>query len=65
MSCFLFLNLVCSKNPTVSAPLVKGVKAPAPKLLVDAPLPVKTPVKSTFVKPAVSQTEPRHGPTSR
>lgn len=49
----------------MSVPAAKGFKKPAPKLLGETPLPVKTPGKSTIVKPAVSQTEPRHGPTSR
>ncbi|XP_040031025.2 germ cell nuclear acidic protein [Gasterosteus aculeatus] len=48
--------------------LVPPVKAPvtsAPKSIRETPLTVKTPGKSTAPKPTVSQTEPRHGPTSR
>nr|XP_046262933.1 acidic repeat-containing protein [Scatophagus argus]XP_046262934.1 acidic repeat-containing protein [Scatophagus argus]XP_046262935.1 acidic repeat-containing protein [Scatophagus argus]XP_046262936.1 acidic repeat-containing protein [Scatophagus argus] len=55
----------CIKDPPVSVPLVKGFKKPAPKSLGETSLQVKTPGKSTFLKPTVSQTEPRHGPTSR
>ncbi|XP_029021867.1 germ cell nuclear acidic protein [Betta splendens] len=55
----------CSEQPTLSSPSVKVFTKPAPTLLGEVPRPVKTPGKSTIVKPAVSQTEPRHGPTSR
>ncbi|XP_034399150.1 acidic repeat-containing protein isoform X2 [Cyclopterus lumpus] len=46
-------------------PPVKGVLTPASKPFGETPLSVKTPGKSTTLKPTVSQTEPRPGPTSR
>ncbi|KAM9356754.1 germ cell nuclear acidic protein [Symphorus nematophorus] len=57
----------CSTEPPVSVPPVKKFTTPAPasRSLGETPLPVKTPGKSTILKPKVSQTEPRHGPTSR
>nr|XP_020470301.1 acidic repeat-containing protein-like isoform X1 [Monopterus albus]XP_020470302.1 acidic repeat-containing protein-like isoform X1 [Monopterus albus]XP_020470303.1 acidic repeat-containing protein-like isoform X1 [Monopterus albus] len=58
-------NRECSKEPPVSVPPVKGFTTPATKPLREKPLHVKTPGKSTIVKPMVSQTEPRHGPVSR
>ncbi|XP_045887288.1 acidic repeat-containing protein isoform X1 [Micropterus dolomieu] len=54
----------CDKEPPVSAPLVKGLTTLASKL-GDTPLRAKTLGKSTILKPTVSQTEPRHGPSSR
>ncbi|CAK6956423.1 germ cell nuclear acidic protein [Scomber scombrus] len=42
----------CSKDPPVSVPSIKGPTTPIPG-------------KSTILKPKVSQTEPRHGPSSR
>lgn len=63
--CFVFLNLERYKEPPVSVPPVKGLTTPASKSLGETPLHVKTPGKSTTLKPTVSQTEPRHGPTSR
>ncbi|XP_037635144.1 acidic repeat-containing protein [Sebastes umbrosus] len=51
--------------PPVSAPPVKGLATPVSKSLWETPLHVKTPGKSSILKPTVSQTEPRHGPTSR
>ncbi|XP_070770070.1 germ cell nuclear acidic protein [Enoplosus armatus] len=54
-----------NKEPPVSLPPVKGLTTPASRSLGETPLRVKTPGKSTILKPAVSQTEPRHGPTSR
>ncbi|KAM8732769.1 germ cell nuclear acidic protein isoform 2-T3 [Acanthopagrus schlegelii] len=56
-------NAECNKEPPLLAPPVKAT--PASKPLKETPLHVKTPGKSTILKPAVSQTEPRHGPTSR
>ncbi|GAA6226420.1 acidic repeat-containing protein-like [Lates japonicus] len=55
----------CSKEPPVFVPPVKGLTTPASKSLGETPKHVKTPGKSTILKPTVSQTEPRHGPTSR
>ncbi|TKS72504.1 Acidic repeat-containing protein [Collichthys lucidus] len=56
----------CSKEPPVLVPPVKGFKKPAtPKSFEETPRHFKTPGKSTILKPIVSQTEPRHGPTSR
>ncbi|XP_071313229.1 germ cell nuclear acidic protein [Trachinotus anak] len=55
----------CSKEPPVLVPPVKCLTTPASKSLREEPLHVKTPGKSTILKPIVSQTEPRHGPTSR
>ncbi|XP_044062151.1 acidic repeat-containing protein isoform X2 [Siniperca chuatsi] len=55
----------CNKEPPVSVPPVKRLTTPASKSLGETPLRVKTPGKSTILKPIVSQTEPRHGPTSR
>ncbi|KAL6117819.1 gcna [Pungitius sinensis] len=46
-------------------PPVKAPVTPAPKSIRETPLSVKTPGKSFIPKPTVSQTEPRHGPTSR
>ncbi|XP_039975933.1 acidic repeat-containing protein [Xiphias gladius] len=54
----------CSKEPPVLAPRVKELSTPVSKSLGETPLHGKTPGKSTILKP-VSQTEPRHGPTSR
>uniref|UniRef100_A0A3Q4AZ47 SprT-like domain-containing protein n=1 Tax=Mola mola TaxID=94237 RepID=A0A3Q4AZ47_MOLML len=54
-----------SKEPPESAPPVKGFKKPASKSLGEPPLQVKTPGKSAILKPAVSQSEPRHNPISR
>ncbi|XP_029297121.1 germ cell nuclear acidic protein isoform X2 [Cottoperca gobio] len=53
------------KKPPVSALPVKGLATPISKPLRETPLHVKTPGKSVFLKPRVSQTEPRPGPTSR
>ncbi|XP_058504967.1 germ cell nuclear acidic protein isoform X1 [Solea solea] len=53
----------CSKKPPVLVPPAERRTMPASKSLGETPL--KTPGKSTMVKPTVSQTEPRHGPTSR
>ncbi|XP_072252556.1 germ cell nuclear acidic protein [Leuresthes tenuis] len=52
-----------SKEPVVSAP----VKTATPnfKPLQEKPQHVKTPGKSSIMRPAVSQSEPRHGPSSR
>lgn len=61
---FVFV-LECSKEPPVSAPPVKGFTKPTSKSLGEPPLHVKTPGKSTILKPTVSQSEPRHNPTSR
>ncbi|XP_040904238.1 acidic repeat-containing protein [Toxotes jaculatrix] len=55
----------CSKEPPVVVPPVKGLATPVSKTLRETPLHVKTPGKSSILKPTVSQTEPRHGPTSR
>ncbi|XP_068446116.1 germ cell nuclear acidic protein [Clinocottus analis] len=46
-------------------PPVKGPETPASKTFGETPLNVKTPGKSTILKPIVSQTEPRHRPASR
>ncbi|XP_070819028.1 germ cell nuclear acidic protein [Chaetodon trifascialis] len=54
-----------SKEPPVSVPPVKGFTTPASKSVRETPLHMKTPGKSSILKPVVSQTEPRHGPTSR
>ncbi|KAM6999731.1 germ cell nuclear acidic protein [Tautogolabrus adspersus] len=48
-----------------SGPSVKGLKTQASTSLSESPLQIKTPGKSTFLKPTVSQTEPRPGATSR
>ncbi|XP_070693231.1 germ cell nuclear acidic protein [Pempheris klunzingeri] len=53
------------KEPPVSVPSVRPLTTQAAKSLGETPLHVKTPGKSSILKPAVSQTEPRHGPTSR
>ncbi|XP_042349333.1 acidic repeat-containing protein [Plectropomus leopardus] len=57
----------CNKEPP--APPVRGlttpVSKPVSKSFGDTPLHVKTPGQSTIMKPKVSQTEPRHGPSSR
>ncbi|XP_059202645.1 germ cell nuclear acidic protein [Centropristis striata] len=54
-----------NKDPPVSAPPLKEFATPVSKPLGEKPLHVKTPGISTTLKPRVSQTEPRHGPTSR
>ncbi|XP_023257874.1 acidic repeat-containing protein-like isoform X1 [Seriola lalandi dorsalis] len=54
-----------SKEPPAVVPPVKVLTTPASKSSGGTPLHVKTPGKSTILKPIVSQTEPRHGPTSR
>ncbi|XP_035505274.2 germ cell nuclear acidic protein [Scophthalmus maximus] len=54
-----------SKEPPVFFPPVKGRTTSATKTLAETPLNVKTPGKLTTLRPTVSQTEPRHGPTSR
>ncbi|XP_056295901.1 germ cell nuclear acidic protein isoform X2 [Pseudoliparis swirei] len=46
-------------------PPVKELVTPASKSLGETPPSVKTPGKSTILKPTVSQTEPRPGSTSR
>nr|XP_020506269.1 uncharacterized protein LOC109996475 [Labrus bergylta] len=46
-------------------PSVKGLKTQTSTSLSQSPLQTKTPGKSTILKPTVSQTEPRPGPTSR
>ncbi|CAJ1058077.1 acidic repeat-containing protein isoform X2 [Xyrichtys novacula] len=53
-----------NKEHPVSVPRVKGLTTPALKHS-DEPLQMKTPGKPTILKPTVSQTEPRPGPTSR
>ncbi|XP_033976952.1 acidic repeat-containing protein isoform X2 [Trematomus bernacchii] len=53
------------KEPPVPAPSVKGFSTPVSKPLRETPLQTKTPGKPAILKPTVSQTEPRHGPTSR
>ncbi|KAK2849306.1 hypothetical protein Q5P01_009140 [Channa striata] len=54
-----------NKDCTVSVHPIKGNAPPTSKALGETPLPVKTPGRSIIVKPTISQTEPRHGPTSR
>ncbi|XP_041652980.1 acidic repeat-containing protein [Cheilinus undulatus] len=54
-----------SKELPVPVPAAKGLTTPASKSISEPPLHMKTPGKSTIVKPTVSQTEPRSGPTSR
>ncbi|KAF3838163.1 hypothetical protein F7725_009931 [Dissostichus mawsoni] len=54
-----------NKEPPVPAPSVKGFSTPVSKPLRETPLQTKTPGKPAILKPTVSQTEPRHGPTSR
>lgn len=49
----------------MSVPPVKELVTPASKSLGETPPSVKTPGKSTILKPTVSQTEPRPGSTSR
>lgn len=61
----LFLNVENNKEPPVPAPFVKGFSIPVSKPLRETPLQTKTPGKPAILKPMVSQTEPRHGPTSR
>ncbi|TDH07749.1 hypothetical protein EPR50_G00109390 [Perca flavescens] len=51
--------------PPGSAPPVNRLPKQVSKSLSETPLHVKTPGKSTILKPTVSQTESRHGPTSR
>ncbi|XP_075959896.1 germ cell nuclear acidic protein [Anarhichas minor] len=46
-------------------PPVKTPVTPASKSFGETPLSVTTPGKPNILKPTVSQTEPRHGPTSR
>ncbi|KAM6923471.1 germ cell nuclear acidic protein [Xenentodon cancila] len=52
------------KEPPVSVP-PEIFATPSSKSLREMPKHVKTPGKSSIVKPTVSQTEPRHGPSSR
>ncbi|KAJ4945493.1 hypothetical protein JOQ06_023177 [Pogonophryne albipinna] len=54
-----------NKEPPVPAPSGKGFSTPVSKPLRETPLQTKTPGKPAILKPMVSQTEPRHGPTSR
>ncbi|KAM4621874.1 germ cell nuclear acidic protein [Polymixia lowei] len=59
-------NTDCSVKPTVScSPAVKGLKAPGSRSLGQTAPDMKTPGRSTISQPRVSQTEPRHGPSSR
>uniref|UniRef100_A0A665UA20 Germ cell nuclear acidic peptidase n=1 Tax=Echeneis naucrates TaxID=173247 RepID=A0A665UA20_ECHNA len=55
----------CSKEAPVEVISTKGSATPASKSAGETPLNLKTPGKSTFLKPVVNQTEPTHGPTSR
>ncbi|XP_063731984.1 germ cell nuclear acidic protein [Eleginops maclovinus] len=54
-----------NKEPPVPAPPSRGLSTQVSKPLRETPLQIKTPGKSTILKPTVSQTEPRHGPISR
>ncbi|XP_034740216.1 acidic repeat-containing protein [Etheostoma cragini] len=54
-----------NNEPPGSPPPVTRPTKPVSKSLSQTPLHVKTPGKSAMLKPAVSQTEYRHGPTSR
>uniref|UniRef100_A0A673C4L3 Germ cell nuclear acidic peptidase n=1 Tax=Sphaeramia orbicularis TaxID=375764 RepID=A0A673C4L3_9TELE len=56
---------VTIKEPPVSVHPVKAPPTTGSKLLVQTPKNTKTPGKSTVHRPMVSQTEPRHGPSSR
>ncbi|KAM7417871.1 hypothetical protein PAMA_017497 [Pampus argenteus] len=51
--------------PPVSVPPAKGLTIPSSKSFDETPPLFKTPGKSNILKPTVSQTEPRHGPSSR
>ncbi|KAM4555461.1 germ cell nuclear acidic protein [Odontesthes bonariensis] len=51
------------KEPVVSAPV--RTATPSFKPLKEKPQHVKTPGKSSIMRPTVSQSEPRHGPASR
>lgn len=53
-----------SKAPDVSGPSVKA-RTNSAESSRDAPRPLKTPGKSSILKPMVSQTEPRRAPVSR
>eukprot|EP00064_Thunnus_orientalis_P000964 superscaffoldBa00000058_g965 len=54
----------CSKDPPVLVPPAKGLTTPSSKSFGETSKLFKTPGKPTILKP-VSQTEPRHGPSSR
>ncbi|XP_049593437.1 germ cell nuclear acidic protein isoform X2 [Syngnathus scovelli] len=58
-------NTESSWGPPVSLPVVKGPAKPRATSLGEKHPDVKTPGKSSTLKPKVSQTEPRHGPVSR
>ncbi|XP_077387497.1 germ cell nuclear acidic protein isoform X2 [Festucalex cinctus] len=59
------INTEFNMGPPVALPPVKGVTKPRFNSSGGTSLDARTPGKSTTLKPTVSQTEPRHGLTSR
>ncbi|KAK7922902.1 hypothetical protein WMY93_009804 [Mugilogobius chulae] len=53
------------KKPVTTPNPVIGQRSSTLKLINEAPLNLVTPSKNPTVKPTISQTEPRHGPSSR
>ncbi|XP_056132612.1 germ cell nuclear acidic protein [Lampris incognitus] len=58
-------NIDCTIKPPVSVPAVKTQPIQKPRSLGQTPLHIRTPKNSTISRPMTSQTEPRHGHSSR